>query len=212
MQPHFLYVGRGVYFLYEHSILLGIMQSIFSRFGTLFVVLGIIIVVGLMTASSYNSLVAMNESVDTQWAQVEVQYQRRFDLIPNLVASVDKIMTQEKDIFIAIAEARKGYSGARTTDEKAVAAGQLEGALGRLLVITENYPALKSSDAVQSLMSQLEGTENRVSVERMRFNDIVKGYNVKVKSFPGNLLAKMFGFEARKMFEAQTGASIAPKV
>jgi LemA protein len=188
------------------------MQTIFSRFGTLFVVLGIIVVVGLMTASSYNSLVAMNESVDTQWAQVEVQYQRRFDLIPNLVASVNKVMTQEKDIFIAIAEARKGYSGARTTDEKAVAAGQLEGALGRLLVIAENYPALKSSDAVQSLMSQLEGTENRVSVERMRYNDIVKGYNVKVKSFPGNLLAKMFGFEARKMFEADKSAATAPKV
>jgi LemA protein len=188
------------------------MQTIFSRFGTLFVVLGIIIVLGFMSVSSYNSLVAMNESVDTQWAQVEVQYQRRFDLIPNLVASVDKIMTQEKDIFIAIAEARKGYAGARTTDEKAVAAGQLESALGRLLVISENYPAIKSSDSVQSLMSQLEGTENRVSVERMRYNDIVKGYNVKVKSFPGNLLAKMFGFEARKMFEADKGASQAPKV
>ncbi len=188
------------------------MQTLFSRFGSLFVIIGIVLIVGLSLMSSYNSLVTLREGVDTQWAQVETQYQRRFDLIPNLVASVQGVMRQEKEIFTALANARQGYAGARTTDEKAVAAGNLEGALGRLLVITENYPQLKSSDTVQTLMSQLEGTENRVSVERMRYNDMVKEYNVKVKSFPGNLLAKMFGFEVKKAFEAQVGASSAPKV
>jgi LemA protein len=188
------------------------MQTLFSRFGTLFVVLGIVIVLGLWAMSSYNSLVAMNETVNTQWAQVETQYQRRFDLIPNLVASVQGSMKQEQAIFTKISEDRKGYAGARTVDEKAVAAGNLESSLGRLLMITENYPVLKSNDNVQNLMSQLEGTENRVSVERMRYNDIVKTYNIKVKSFPGSLFAKMFGFGEKKMFEAETGAASAPKV
>jgi LemA protein len=188
------------------------MQTLFSRFGTLFVVLGLVIILGISLMSSYNSLVAMNEGVNTQWSQVEVQYQRRFDLIPNLVASVQGQMKQETAIFTGIAQARQGYAGARTVDEKVQAAGQLEGALGRLLMITENYPVLKSNENVQSLMTQLEGTENRVSVERMRYNDMVKEYNVKVKSFPGSLLAKMFGFEVKKQFEAETGAASAPKV
>ena len=188
------------------------MQTLFSRFGTLFAVLGVILVLGMWTASSYNSFVALSESVDTQWSQVETQYQRRFDLIPNLVASVQGIMKQETTIFTAIANARQGYAGARTTDEKAAAAGNLESSLARLLVITENYPTLKSSENVQSLMSQLEGTENRVSVERMRYNDLVREYNVKVKSFPGNLLAKLFGFDVKKAFEAEASAATAPKV
>lgn len=188
------------------------MQTLFSRFGSLFVVVGVVLIIGLSLMSSYNSLVTMREGVDTQWAQVETQYQRRFDLIPNLVASVQGAMKQEKEVFAAIATARTQYAGARTTDEKAVTAGNLEGALGRLLVITENYPQLKSIETVQSLMSQLEGTENRVSVERMRYNDVVKEYNIKVRSFPRNLLAKMFGFDVRKAFEAQTGASSSPKV
>lgn len=188
------------------------MQTIFSRFGTLLVILGVVVVLGMWSIGSYNSLVATSESVDTQWAQVETQYQRRFDLIPNLVASVQGSMKQETAIFTAIATARQGYAGARTTDEKAIAAGNLESSLGRLLVITENYPVLKSNDNVQSLMSQLEGTENRVSVERMRYNDIVKEYNVKVKSFPGSLFAKTFGFGEKKLFEAEVGAASAPKV
>jgi LemA protein len=161
---------------------------------------------------SYNSLVKESAGVDAQWAQVETQYQRRFDLIPNLVASVQGSMKQETAIFNAIANARQGYAGARTTDEKVAAAGQMESALGRLLVITENYPVLKSNENVQSLMAQLEGTENRVSVERMRYNDAVKDYNVKVKSFPGNIFAKLFGFGERKMFQADSAAASAPKV
>lgn len=188
------------------------MQSIFSRFGTLFVVLGVLIVIGISLSSSYNSLVVMREEVDTKWAQVETQYQRRFDLIPNLVSSVQGAMKQEQAVFVGIADARKGYAGARTTDEKVQATAQMEGALSRLLVVMENYPMLKSGDLVMSLMAQLEGTENRISVERGRYNESVQVYNVKVKSFPGSLIAKLFGFEARKMFEAEKGAATAPKV
>jgi LemA protein len=202
----------AIVFLYRHSLYTFFMQSIFSRFKTLFIVLIIVIIVGGWMMGSYNSFVRINEGVDAQWAQVESQYQRRFDLIPNLVASVQGAMKQETAIFTAIAQARQGYAGARTTDEKVAATGALDSALSRLLVITENYPVLKSNETVQSLMAQLEGTENRISVERMRYNDLVKDYNVRVKSFPGNIFAKMFGFSERTMFKSETGAEKAPKV
>jgi LemA protein len=188
------------------------MQTFFSRYKVLIVLVGLVVVVGMWMMSLYNSLIVLSEGVDTQWAQVETQYQRRFDLIPNLVASVQGVMKQETAIFTAIAEARQGYAGARTTDEKAVAAGNMESALGRLLVITENYPELRSSENVQALMSQLEGTENRISVERMRYNDMVKDYNVKVKMFPTNMFATRFGFEVKQTFEAEVGAATVPKV
>lgn len=174
--------------------------------------LGIVAVLLVVGFGSYNSLITGSEAVDNQWAQVETQYQRRFDLIPNLVESVKGIMNQEQEIFTAIAEARTRYSGAQSVDEKAQAAGQVESALGRLLVITENYPQLKSSETVQTLMAQLEGTENRVSVERSRFNDTVRDYNLLTKRFPGMVFAKIFGFEARSYFEAATGADTTPKV
>src|SRR5262245_27063928 len=129
----------------------------------LWAVLGLVVILGIWVFASYNGLVSSNEAVTNQWAQVETQYQRRFDLIPNLVASVKGIMAQEQKVFDDIAQARTQYSGARTDDEKAAAATQVEGALGRLLVITENYPELKSSQNVQDLMTELEGTENRIS-------------------------------------------------
>ncbi len=161
---------------------------------------------------SYNGLVSANEGINSQWAKVETQYQRRFDLIPNLVESVKGIMKQEQAVFTAIADARTHYAGAQTVDEKAQAAGQVESALGRLLVITENYPQLKSSETVQTLMAQLEGTENRVSVERTRYNDFVQTYNLKVKTFPGSLFAKLFGFGEHAYFQSASGAENAPKV
>ena len=176
------------------------------------ILIGVVIIIALWLGSVYNGFVKQNEAVTAQWAQVESQYQRRFDLIPNLVASVQGIMKQEKDVFIAIADARTRYSGATTPDQKAAAASGVETSLARLLVVMENYPQLKSADTVQSLMAELSGTENRVAVERMRYNEIVRDYNVKVKSFPGNLVASMFGFAPRTMFEAQTGAENAPKV
>lgn len=175
---------------------------------------GIVIacLIGFWLMSSYNSMVKASLTVDTQWAQVEAQYQRRFDLIPNLVASVQGLMTQEKDVFSAIANARQGYAGARTVDEKVAAAGRMESALGRLLVITENYPQLNSSETVKSLMIQLEGTENRVSVERTRFNDVVAAFNGSIITFPSNIIATIFGFEKREFFKASESAANAPTV
>lgn len=179
---------------------------------TLLVVLAIVVVAGGYLWTSYNSFVSLNTGVDTQWAQVETVLQRRFDLIPNLVASVQGIMKQEKEVFLGIAEARTQYAGAKTTDEKAAAASQVEGALGRLLVVMENYPQLTSGATVRDLMVQLEGTENRISVERQRFNDSVSAMNIKVQRFPSNIAASLFGFNAREFFKASSGAENAPQV
>ncbi len=178
----------------------------------LWVIIGLVVVVGLFIGAKYNSLVRANEGVDTQWAQVESQYQRRFDLVPNLVASVQGIMKQEQEVFANIAQARTQYAGAQSTDAKAAAATQFEGALGRLLVVMENYPELRSVETVQSLMAELAGTENRISVERQRYNEVVRDFNVSVKTFPGSFIASMFGFAPRTMFEAAEGADVAPQV
>lgn len=179
---------------------------------TWYIVGAIIILILFYGLSTYNSLVSANVGADSQWAQVETQYQRRLDLIPNLVASVQGIFNQEKAVFTALADARTRYAGATTIDAKAKAAGEVETSLGRLLAVVENYPQLKSSDTVQTLMTQLEGTENRVSVERKRFNDIVASYNLLTKRFPSGLIASVFGFSERAYFEAAKGAEVAPKV
>jgi len=162
--------------------------------------------------STYNKLITANEAVDSQWAQVDTQYQRRFDLIPNLVESVKGIMKQEQTIFTELAEARTRYAGAGTTDQKAEAASQLEGSLARLLVIMENYPQLKSAETVQTLMSQLEGTENRISVERKRYNDSVRDFNVIIKRIPASWVASSMNFSEKKYFEATAGSELAPQV
>ncbi len=131
----------------------------------LWIVLGVVVVVGLYTLGVYNSLVGANEGIEGQWAQVETQYQRRLDLIPNLVAAVKGIMKQEQQIFGDLAEARTRYGSALTVNDKAKAATAVEGAFGRLLAVLENYPPLRSSENVTNLVVQLEGTENRISVE-----------------------------------------------
>ena len=175
----------------------------------------ILVVVGLVVLwviGFYNSTIRLNEEVDNQWAQVETQYQRRFDLIPNLVNAVKGSMEQEQEVFGMIADARTRYAGATNVNEKVEAATQVESALARLLVIMENYPVLKSIDAVKDLMTQLEGTENRISVERKRFNDTVKTYNVRIKTFPANMIAGIMGFSERNFFESAEGADIAPTV
>ena len=176
------------------------------------IILAVVVVLVGYVWTSYNGFVTASEGVTNQWAQVETQYQRRVDLIPNLVESVKGVMAQEQTIFTALADARTKYTGAQSTDEKAAAAGQVEGALGRLLAVVENYPQLKSSENVQTLMAQLEGTENRVSVERKRYNDMVQVYNLKVKTFPSSIVAKVFGFSDHAYFEAAAGAENAPKV
>lgn len=176
------------------------------------IIVVVLVLAAVYVGGKYNGFVSQNESVNTQWAQVESQCQRRFDLIPNLVSSVQGAMKQEQSVFTALAEARTRYAGAATPDQKAAAASQVESSFARLLVVMENYPQLKSIDAVQGLMAELSGTENRVAVERMRYNEIVRDYNVSVKTFPGSFAARMFGFAPRTMFEAQAGAEIVPKV
>ncbi len=178
-------------------------------------IIGIVIALVLIVIygySTYNSLVTLSVESDTQWKQVEVNYQRRFDLIPNLVASVKGTMAQEKDVFTAIADARTKYSGAQSPEDRAKAAVQVESALSRLLVISENYPQLKSIDIMSTLMSQLEGTENRISVARDRYNQTVKQYNLKVMRLPSSIFASLFGFNERTYFEAKSGAENAPEV
>lgn len=176
------------------------------------IIVAAVVIIAGWVISMYNSFVKLNAAVDTQWAQVETQYQRRFDLIPNLVNSVKGIMTQEQTVFGDIAKARTQYSGAKNVDEKVAAANELDGAFSRLLVIVENYPQLKSSENVKDLMTQLEGAENRVSVERGRFNDSVKAMNIAVQTFPGNVFANIFGFKTRVLFQAVQGAATAPAV
>jgi len=179
---------------------------------TLWVVLAIVAVVVIYAWSSYNSLVKADESINGQWAQVETQYQRRFDLIPNLVNSVKGIMNQEKEVFENLANARTHYAGAQTPESKVQAANEVESSLARLLVVVENYPQLKSSENVQTLMVQLEGTENRISVERNRYNDEVRDFDTMIKRFPKNVVASMFGFSEREYFQAAIGADQAPQV
>lgn len=173
---------------------------------------GIVLLLIVWGVSTYNRLVSQNVVIDAQWAQVENQLQRRFDLIPNLVNTVKGITSQEKDVFTAIADARTRYSGATTPDERAKAAGQVESALGRLLVITENYPQLQSSQSFRDLMVQLEGTENRIAVERMNYNNQVKVLNTAVKRFPTMLFARIFGVNERAYFEVTKEAQQNPKV
>ncbi len=176
------------------------------------IVLGAFVLLGGWLVVSYNGFVTQGNAIDGQWKQVEVQYQRRFDLVPNLVESVKGLQKQEQKVFGDIAEARTRYSGAASVDQKAAAASQLESALGRLLVIMENYPQIKSDAAVSQLMDELAGTENRIAVERRRYNELVQSYNTSLSVIPGRLLAGFFGFSRRAYFESAEGSGSAPKV
>ena len=176
------------------------------------IALVVILVAGVLIGK-YNSMVKAEEEVSNKFAQVEVVLQRRFDLIPNLVESVKGVLTQEQTVFGDIADARTKYGTATSgSQEKVEAANELEGALSRLLVIVENYPELKSNETVAGLMDELAGTENRIAVERQRYNDEVTSFNKLIKTFPNNLLAGMFGFEEKTRFEAVEGAEEAPEV
>jgi len=189
------------------------------------IIVGIIVLVIVLFYSffkgTYNTMVTNSEQVDSQWAQVQNVYQRRSDLIPNLVSTVKGFAQQEKDVFIGVTEARAkatsvNIDAANLTPDKMAQFQQaqegLSGALGRLMVVVEKYPEIKSNQNFLELQSQLEGTENRITVERQKFNDITKVYNTYVKSFPNNMLAGMFGFVAKPYFEAAKGSEVAPKV
>lgn len=174
--------------------------------------LGAIVLLLIFVGGYYNSFIRQANAIEGQWKQVEVQYQRRFDLIPNLVNSVKGLQKQEQKIFGDVDEARKAYAGAGNAEGKVKAANQLEGSLARLIAVFENYPQIKSDTATVKLMDELAGTENRVSVERRRYNEIVQGYNTSVSTFPGALFARAFGFDKKTYFESASGSDNAPKV
>lgn len=181
-------------------------------------VLAVIVVYGI---TSYNSMVAQDEAVGTAWSNVENQYQRRADLIPNLVNTVKGYAAHEKETFDAVVSARAKATQTtisidELTPEKMEAYQKAQGAVGsalsRLLAVTENYPDLKANENFQTLQAQLEGTENRISVERRKFNEVAKAYNTNIRRFPKNIFAGMFGFEKRPYFEAEEGSEKAPEV
>ena len=161
---------------------------------------------------SYNKFVTLDEGVKSAWAQVENQLQRRYDLIPNLVETVKGYAKQEKDVLVEVTNARARVGGAATVPDKINANNELTGALSRLLVVVEKYPDLKSNQNFLRLQDELAGTENRIAVERKRYNDAVQGYNVAIRSFPANLLAGMFGFGKATFFEAPAAAKATPQV
>jgi LemA protein len=161
---------------------------------------------------SYNRFVSQEEAVKAQWAQVENQLQRRNDLIPNLVETTKGFAQHEESVYKDIADARSRLLAAKTPDESIAAANQQTSALGRLLAVVENYPQLKSNEQFNRLMDELAGTENRLSVERMRYNERVQDYNTSRRQFPANLTAKMFGFKDYPFFEVPESAKQVPKV
>jgi LemA protein len=181
--------------------------------GIIGVIVLVLVLVGGWFVSINNQLVRLDESMKTQWSQVETVLQRRFDLIPNLVNTVKGYAAHEKEILEKVAELRSQWGAAKTVAEKAQTAGQLEGALARLLVVAENYPQLKADQGFRDLQVQLEGTENRIAVERQRYNEAVRKYNTEVRQFPGSIVAGFRGFApSDAYFESAPGAAEVPKV
>jgi LemA protein len=178
----------------------------------LVVVIVIVLMLGGCVAGSYNGLVAKNADVENKWAQVNNQLQRRNDLIGNLVETVKGAAGQEQAVFGQIAQARAQMAGAKTPQQGISAAQSMDSAIGRLLVVVENYPQLRSMESFTQLMDEIAGTENRIATERMRYNDTVKTYNVSVRSFPMNLFAGMFGFKEATMYPVPESAKAVPKV
>jgi LemA protein len=165
-----------------------------------------------LTGCGYNRFVSQEEAIKAQWAQVENQLQRRNDLIPNLVETVKGYAAHEREVFEAIAESRAKLAGAQTPEERIAAANEQTAALARLLAIAENYPQLKANETFLRLMDELAGTENRIAVERMRYNERVQAYNTLRRQFPTNLTAALFGFKAYPFFQAPPEAKKLPRV
>ncbi|MGC8764672.1 MAG: LemA family protein [Brevinematia bacterium] len=192
----------------------------------LLIILGIVLLIIIGGCSvfvgNYNRLVSLEEAVKSQWSQVENVYQRRADLIPNLVETVKGYAKHERQTFEAIVEARSKATSVKVdssivNDSRRLAEfqkmqGELSGALSRLLAIVENYPQLKANENFLSLQSQLEGTENRIAVERKRYNDVAMEFNALRRRFPSNIIANMFGFKEKAYFKAEEGAEKPPKV
>lgn len=172
----------------------------------------VIVLLAVMGISGYNGLVSLNENVNGKWAQVENQLQRRADLIPNLVATVQGVAAQERAVIQSVTDARAKLAGAQGPAAKAEANDQLSGALSRLLVVVENYPQIKSDKNFRALQDELAGTENRLAVSRQDYNNAVQVYNAKIQSFPSVLYARMLGFGPKEYFKAAEGAKQVPQV
>jgi LemA protein len=190
---------------------------------TLLIILGVLVLIILAAVGSYNGLIGSSQAVDASWAQVQNVYQRRADLVPNLVQTVQGAANFEKSTIVQVTEARASVGRVNINQNQAPAdaaqlaeyqkaQGQLGTALSRLLVVAENYPDLKATANFRDLQAQLEGTENRITVERGRFNDAVKEYNVKIKSLPTVFFAGFLGFQQKPYFQAAAGAETAPAV
>ena len=183
---------------------------------TLIIVLVVALILGVafysFFAGNYNKFVKMDVAIKAAWAQVENQLQRRYDLIPNLVETVKGYAKQEKDVLVEVTNARAKVGGAGNIPDKIAANNQLTGALSRLMLVVEKYPDLKSNQNFLKLQDELAGTENRIAVERMRYNETVQVYNEAIKSFPANLLAGMYGFKEAAFFKVDEVAKAAPKV
>ena len=176
------------------------------------VLLVIILIPFMYLKGTYNSLVTLDETVKSAWAQVENQLQRRYDLIPNYVETVKGYAAHEKEVFVKVTEARSRVAGAGSVSEKIEANNQLSSALSRLLVVVERYPELKANTNFIRLQDELAGTENRIAVERRRYNETVQVYNIKIRRFPTNMIAGMFTFERAAFFEVPRERQEAPKV
>jgi LemA protein len=171
-----------------------------------------VILAGALSGCSYNRFTASEEAIKAQWGQVENQLQRRSDLIPNLVESVKGFAAQERDVFQAVADARAKMAGASTPAQRIDAANAESSALSRLLLVVENYPQLRSNETFARLMDELAGTENRLSTERMRYNERIQEYNTARRRFPSNVTAGIFGFKEYPLFDAPPEAEALPKV
>ncbi len=173
----------------------------------------VILLIIVSFVSVYNGIVSKHETITAKWAQVENQLQRRNDLIPNLVNTVKGYAAHEKNVFEDVTNARSQWAKAGTVEEKVKAASRIDAALARLLLVVENYPNLKADQTFLKLMDELSGTENRIAVERMRYNDAVRDYNITVRTFPGNFIARMYGYRpATEYFKAEEKAKAAPEV
>ncbi len=180
--------------------------------GPIAIIVVILVLLGVMLVPSYNKLVTLEENVDSSYAQVENQLQRRMDLIPNLVNTVKGFAEHEQEVIGDISDARARLAGAQGPEEQAAANDELSGALSRLLVVVEAYPDLKANENFRQLMDELAGTENRIGVARQDYNTEVATYNKRVKRFPGNLTASIFGYDEKEYFKADEAAKEVPKV
>jgi len=194
-----------------------------SKFIVIAVIIGIVAIFAIWGVSAYNSLVGQDEAVSTQWAQVQNAYQRRADLIPNLVATVKGYATHEQETFTQVTEARAKATQATVTvspddltpeniQRVQQAQGELSQAIGRLLLVREAYPELKANTNFLQLQDELAGTENRIATERNKFNEVARTYNTSIRRFPRNIIASISGFDKKAYFEADQGAQQAPKV